>query len=83
MAKPGLPPEIKALSFEDALEELERIVRQLEDGSAKLDQAIDLYQRGAQLKSHCEQKLAEAKAKVETISLAPDGTVTAEPGDTD
>jgi len=58
------PPDIAKLSFEEALSELEKIVGDLE--------------RGAQLKAHCERKLADAKAKVEKIVLRPDGSVTAE-----
>lgn len=71
--------EIENLSFEEALAQLEEIVRQLESGSGKLDDAISAYEKGALLKRHCEAKLAEAKAKVDKISLAPDGTVSAQP----
>ncbi|WP_135076918.1 exodeoxyribonuclease VII small subunit [Terasakiella sp. SH-1] len=71
--------EIEKLSFEEALAQLEEIVRQLESGSGKLDDAITAYEKGALLKRHCEAKLAEAKAKVDKISLAPDGSVTAQP----
>lgn len=73
-ARSELPREIAALSFEDALKELEQIVRRLEDGSAKLDEAIAAYERGALLKRHCETKLAEAKAKIDTIALDSNGT---------
>lgn len=71
--------KIENLSFEEALAQLEEIVRQLESGSGKLDDAISAYEKGALLKRHCEAKLAEAKAKVDKISLAPDGSVTAQP----
>ncbi|GGF60383.1 MULTISPECIES: exodeoxyribonuclease VII small subunit [Terasakiella] len=71
--------EIENLSFEEALSQLEEIVRQLESGSGKLDDAITAYEKGALLKRHCEAKLAEAKAKVDKISLAPDGSVSAQP----
>ena len=71
--------EIENLSFEEALAQLEEIVRQLESGNGKLDDAITAYEKGALLKRHCEAKLAEAKAKVDKISLAPDGSVTAQP----
>ncbi len=71
--------EIEKLSFEEALAQLEEIVRQLESGNGKLDDAISAYEKGALLKRHCEAKLAEAKAKVDKISLAPDGSVTAQP----
>ena len=71
--------DIGALSFEDALRELEGIVQQLERGQIKLDEAIAAYERGAALKKHCEAKLAEAKAKVDRIVVAVDGTVSSEP----
>jgi exodeoxyribonuclease VII small subunit len=73
--------EISAMSFEDALVELERIVRQLEEGKGKLDEAIDAYSRGVQLKRHCEGKLAEAQARVERIMIGPDGSVGTQPAD--
>jgi exodeoxyribonuclease VII small subunit len=73
--------DIASMSFEDALGELETIVRELEDGRIKLDQAISAYERGARLKAHCEKKLAEAKAKVEKISLGPAGPEGVEPAD--
>ena len=65
--------EIAAMSFEDALAELEAIVRGLEEGKGNLEDSIGAYERGAALKSHCERKLNEAKAKVEKISIGPDG----------
>ena len=74
-----LPPDIAALSFEDALAELDAIVRKLETGSTKLDDAIGAYERGAALKRHCEAKLKEAQAKVDKIVLGADGSVSAEP----
>jgi exodeoxyribonuclease VII small subunit len=73
--------DIEKLSFEDALEELEGIVRTLESGKGKLDDAISAYERGARLKAHCEKKLKEAQAKVEKISLGADGEARAEPAD--
>ena len=81
MADKGAPPEIAAMSFEAALAELEQIVRQLEEGKASLDEAIAAYERGAALKQHCEAKLRDAQAKVDKISLDPDGAVTAAPAD--
>lgn len=69
------------MSFEEALAELERIVRQLEEGKGRLDEAIDAYTRGVQLKRHCEGKLAEAQARVERIVLGPDGAISTQPAD--
>ena len=76
-----LPKDIAGLSFEDALKELEAIVQQLERGQVKLDEAITAYERGALLKRHCEQKLAEAKMKVEKIVFSADGSVSSQPAD--
>ena len=72
---------IAAMSFEDALKELEDIVRSLEQGKAKLDDAIAAYERGAKLKEHCEKKLSEAKMKIDKISIGPGGEVKAEKAD--
>ncbi len=71
--------EIDKLSFEEALEELQLIVGQLEKGEGRLDQAIDAYKRGAALKKHCETKLREAKEQIEKISLGPGGEPGSEP----
>ncbi|HZU89273.1 MAG TPA: exodeoxyribonuclease VII small subunit [Stellaceae bacterium] len=78
MIDSGVPADIAAMSFEDALSELEQIVRKLEGGQVKLDEAIVSYERGAQLKRHCEQKLNEAQQRVDRIVIGPDGAVTAE-----
>ncbi|MFZ4408453.1 MAG: exodeoxyribonuclease VII small subunit [Paracraurococcus sp.] len=64
---------LAGLSFEDALQELEEIVRSLEGGKGSLAQAIADYERGAALRQHCERKLAEAEAKVQAIVDGPGG----------
>ena len=83
MSDPSATADIASMSFEDALTELEQIVRRLEAGQVKLDEAIQSYERGAQLKRHCEQKLDEAQQRVERIVIGPDGAVTAEPAKLD
>ena len=65
---------IEKLSFEGAMGELEKIVRDLESGQAKLDESITSYERGTAPKNHCEKLLKEAQLKIEKISLQPDGT---------
>lgn len=74
-----LPSDIAQMSFEEALAELEQIVKRLERGDAKLDEAIDAYERGARLKDRCEALLNEAQRRVEKIAKAADGTMTTEP----
>jgi len=73
-----LPSAVHALSFEEAMAELEKIVRNLEEGKTRLDDAVKAYERGAALKRHCENKLREAQLVVEKISLNGDGSVTVE-----
>ncbi len=63
------------MSFEDALAELEQIVRGLEAGQLKLADAIEAYERGAALRRHCETKLAEAEARVAAIVERADGSL--------
>ncbi len=71
--------DISGLSFEDALAELERIVKGLEGGQQKLEDAISAYERGALLRGHCESKLAEAEARVQAIVQRADGSLTTRP----
>lgn len=70
---------VENLGFEAALGELETIVRDLETGKAALEDSIAAYERGTALKKHCEKKLAEARSKIETISVNEDGSVTTKP----
>lgn len=72
---------IESLSFEQALQELEIIVRQLEEGRVDLDKAIVFYERGTGLKKHCEAKLKQAKMRIDQINLTPEGTAHLTPSD--
>ncbi|HEX3973800.1 MAG TPA: exodeoxyribonuclease VII small subunit [Stellaceae bacterium] len=74
MAESTLPADIAGMSFEAALAELETIVKRLETGNAKLDDAISSYERGALLKQHCEAKLREAQSRVDRIVMGADGS---------
>ncbi len=65
--------DIKAMSFEQALAALERIVDDLERGDVPLDQSIRIYERGEALKAHCDRLLKSAEDKVEKIRLTRDG----------
>ena len=79
----AVPADIAALSFEEALAELQELVKRLERGDNKLEEAIKAYERGAALKRHCEAKLREAQLKVEKIVLSQDGSVGVEPAKLD
>jgi exodeoxyribonuclease VII small subunit len=76
---PEAKPDVSTLSFEDALAELEQIVRGLENGQQKLADAIDAYERGAALRRHCETKLTEAEARVAAIVQNADGSLSTRP----
>ena len=77
----GAAADVSTLSFEQALAELERIVSELESGRAPLEQSVDLYERGAQLKQHCERKLEAARLRVERIVMGPNGPERTEPAE--
>jgi len=68
-------PDVSTMSFEDALAELEQIVRGLETGQQKLEDAITAYERGVALRRHCETKLEEAEARVQVIVQRADGSL--------
>ena len=71
--------EIENLSFEEALGELEALVRRLEEGKCPLDEAVKTFERGITLKNYCDNKLKMARLKVEQILENPDGTVSMKP----
>ncbi|MGJ7040607.1 exodeoxyribonuclease VII small subunit [Shinella sp. BE166] len=71
-------PDVSALTFEQAVEELEKIVAALERGDVPLDRSIEIYERGEALKKHCETLLSAAENRIEKIRLdragKPQGT---------
>lgn len=69
-------PGIAALSFEQALAELETIVARLESGDAPLDEAITLYERGDALRRHCATRLDAAQARIEAVRSDAEGRST-------
>jgi exodeoxyribonuclease VII small subunit len=70
--------DVKELSFERAIEELETIVKRLEEGKVPLEESVAIYERGEVLKRRCEDLLRQAEARVEKITLdaagKPSGT---------
>ena len=72
---------VEEMSFEDAMRELEKVVGDLERGDVPLEQSIALYERGAQLKQRCQNKLKEAEEKVALITQDGDGNLGLKPVD--
>jgi exodeoxyribonuclease VII small subunit len=73
--------DVVTLSFEQALSELEAIVRKLESGQGDLESSIHDYTRGSALKAHCEKKLADARLRVDKIIKNAAGNLALEPLD--
>ena len=67
MAEKEKNNELENMSFEDAINELEKIVDELEGNEISLDEAVKAYERGSKLKNICQEILNEAKMKVEKI----------------
>ena len=65
--------DIKMLSFERAIEELESIVKRLEDGKVPLEESVAIYERGEALKRRCEELLRQAEARVDKITTDASG----------
>ena len=70
--------DLEKMTFEEAIKELERLVDSLDKGDVSLDEAIAAYDRGSQLKDYCQNKLHEAKMKVETIQSTDNIDTTSE-----
>lgn len=68
--------DIKKLTFERAIEELESIVKRLEEGKVPLEESVAIYERGENLKKRCEELLKQAEARVEKITLDASGKPT-------
>ena len=64
---------VEALSFEQAFEEMEDIVRQLEEGQLALDESLALFERGQALSAHCQRLLETAELKVQQLAPRPSG----------
>jgi exodeoxyribonuclease VII small subunit len=77
-------PDVKKMPFERAIEELESIVKRLEEGKVPLEESVAIYERGEVLKKRCEELLRQAEARVEKITLDGAGKPTgSEPLDVD
>jgi exodeoxyribonuclease VII small subunit len=72
----GQAPDIAEMSFEQALKSLEDVVRRLESGDVPLEESIGLYERGEELRRHCQARLDAAQARIEKIVAGPDGKAT-------
>jgi exodeoxyribonuclease VII small subunit len=70
------PGDVKKLSFERAIEELESIVKRLEEGKVPLEESVTIYERGEALKRRCEELLRQAEARVDKITTDANGQPT-------
>ena len=73
MAKGAKHADVREMSFERALKELEAIVGRLERGDVELEESITIYERGEALRDHCDRLLKQAEAKVEKLTFGADG----------
>ncbi len=71
------------MSFEQALAQLEEIVRKLESGALSLDESLELYERGQTLATYCNAQLDQAELKIQRLTAGPDGAARLEPFETD
>ena len=65
--------DVKTLPFERAIDELESIVKRLEEGKVPLEESVAIYERGEALKARCEELLRKAEARVQKITLDASG----------
>ena len=68
--------DVKKLSFERAMEELESIVAKLEGGKVPLEESVTIYERGEALKRRCDELLRQAEARVDKITTDGSGQAT-------
>jgi len=69
-------PDIKKMAFEQAIDQLETIVKRLEEGKVPLEESVAIYERGEALKRRCEELLLQAEARVQKITLDASGKPT-------
>ncbi|MDR0677160.1 MAG: exodeoxyribonuclease VII small subunit [Holosporaceae bacterium] len=73
--------EINKMEFEEALGELETIVKTLEEGKSSLKDSVNLYERGTMLKKHCDEILESVQLRINQISSDKDGNLKIEPSE--
>jgi exodeoxyribonuclease VII small subunit len=71
--------EKKEKKFENAMEELETIVRELEKNDLALDRSIQLFEKGIELSTFCHKKLDEAEKRIQILMKKMDGTYETKP----
>jgi len=67
-----------AKTFEQSLDELEKIVKQLEDGDLPLEKSLELFENGVKLSRECRERLTNAERRIEVLMKEPDGTISLE-----
>ena len=80
--RPNAPLELETLEFEDALAQLEQIVRSLDAGQSNLEKSLQDYEKGIRLLRHCHATLQNAEQRIEILkNVAADGTLISENAD--
>ncbi|MDI9348892.1 MAG: exodeoxyribonuclease VII small subunit [Candidatus Symbiobacter sp.] len=79
MTEPSAETKFEDISFEDALRQLDEVVKRLEAGQDKLDDALAYYERGMALRQYCAVKLAAAQARIDRIEIGAEGQITLKP----
>jgi exodeoxyribonuclease VII small subunit len=74
-------PNDKPKSFESSLEELERIVRDLEQGELPLEKSLELFEQGVKLSRECQERLNQAERRIEVLMRDTQGRSTVRPFD--
>jgi len=74
--------EVKNMSFEESIEALENLVKELEAGGIDLDRSIEIYEKAVVLRNHCRQILDESERKIQKI-MESSGAIKTEDFDID
>ncbi|HJZ83110.1 MAG TPA: exodeoxyribonuclease VII small subunit [Pyrinomonadaceae bacterium] len=72
-------PNDKPKSFESSLEQLELIVRELEQGELPLERSLELFEQGVKLSRECQERLSQAERRIEILMRDNQGRPTARP----
>ena len=69
----GFKEEVESMSFEQAMDALEGLVKELETGGTGLDQSIEIYEKAVILRDHCRKILEESERRIQKITETSEG----------